>query len=207
MRRRAFITRGLIFVPAIVGLASKARAAVLINPFLHGPGLRDSDTFPYSDGNLTTVSSSKWTQCTIGAPGAVAVVSGQIHNGGNENAALITTWAGSTTLQYSESLYVSGDYGGPTIFNDGASTFYLCDLAAGAVKLYKVVSGSFSILQSGGSVTAGHTYRIRVQTAGTIVISDNGSDIITFPDSSITSGKPGIRCWGNYLDDWVAGDF
>lgn len=164
----------------------------------------DSDNFAYSDGALATVSSGKWSD----AIGAVAVLSGQIHNGGNENAAFITSWPGSLIAQYSEVKFVSGAYGGPTIFNNGTGSFYIAELEQGnAVYLVKVTAGSFASLANGGTTTAGHTYRIRVETIGTIVISDNGTDIITFADSTFTTGKPGLRCWSNYLDDWAAGDF
>jgi hypothetical protein len=141
--------------------------------------------------------------------GSVDVVSNQIHNGGNENAAVITTWAGSLIKQWSEALFISGPFGGPTIFNDGGGNFYLAELNEGsAIILYKVTSGSFTNLgNSVGLTTAGHTYRIRVETVGTITISDNGSDMFSIVDSSLTTGRPGIRSWSNYLDDWKAGDF
>jgi hypothetical protein len=167
----------------------------------------DSDTFTYSDGELATVSGGKWTRCTISA-NDVHVASNQIHDNSTEHATVITSWAGSLTQQWSEVLFISGNFGGPTIFNDGASTFYLAELQDGVpLVLYWVQSGSFTNIANGGTTTPGHTYRIRVETPGTIIVSDNGADIITQAHSSITSGKPGLRSWANIMDNWKAGDF
>lgn len=166
----------------------------------------DSDSFTYSNGGLAAVSGGKWTDLSIG--GAIPVVSNQLSGPTSECAAVITSWSGSTTLQYSEIVWTSGSFGGPTIFSSATNTFYLLDITPGGCQIYKVVGGAFTSLGSGGIPTAGHLYRLSMSVAGTLVATDNGSTIITVTgETSITSGKPGIRDWSTVLDSWAAGDF
>lgn len=174
----------------------------------------DSDTFTYADGALATVSSGKWTHLSFGT--ALNVVSERVKNtAGNEGAAVISTWAGSTTEQWSQvTVRGSGagaDFHGPTVLSDVEGTFYFLDVRVGgaALHIYKVVGGSFTDLKSESVVLAdGDTVRLEYES-GVLTGKINGVTAITVANTDIASGKPGIRCWAQALalDNWAAGDF
>lgn len=167
----------------------------------------DTDAFAYSDGGLAAVSGGKWTDLSGSAP---QVVSQQLVGNADERAAEITTWAGSTTLQYSEMVWVSGSFSGPTIFSNGAAyTFYFLDLRAASSFLVRVVAGVFSAISGdGGASTSGHVFRISMAVALTLKAFDNGVEFLSVgPEGAITSGVPGFRNWNCTLDDWAVGDF
>ena len=168
-----------------------------------------TDTFPYADGALETVSGGKWTKLT-GSTSSVQVTTGQAGGSGNEAGQMITTWPGSTTLQYTEAVWISGQFGGPTIFCAQTYSFYLGELIAfGGCKLYKVIGGAFTqIATTATDPVSGHVYRLYMSVAGTLTLADNGTDFLTLTsETSLTTGVPGIRCWGTVLDNWAAGDF
>ena len=172
----------------------------------------DSDSFTYSNGNLATVSSAKWTKLSGFLD--LVVTSNQLNGtGGSDGAAVITSWAGSTTDQYAQVTYAAANaYGGPTIRSDGTSTFYLLDCQPTVWALYKVIAGGFTALST-QSVTSVNGDLAYIEMQGTVITCKrNGVTLGTLTqvsESSIASGKPGIRIYDNaqIVDDWLAGDF
>lgn len=170
----------------------------------------DSDAFTYSNGNLETVSGGKWTKFS-GIGGSIPVTSNKVGPGGSAEAlAVISSWAGSLTAQYSEVDWVSGDYSGVGIFGDGNASCYLLVIATTITYIYKVVAGSFTQINpvTGPAPVSGHTYRLSMSVAGELVATDNGSTIMSVSSElSLTSGKPCMRSYNGILDNWAAGDF
>lgn len=170
-----------------------------------------SDAFAYSNGGLGTVSSAIWTDCSIGT--AIPVVSGQLVGASSVAAAVRTSWLGSTALQYSEIAWASGQYGGPTILSDSGSAHYLLELtlagsANGEGAAIIEEPGYVQLAFVARTLIAGHVFRLRMETAGTLIGSDNGTDFVSVAgEFTITSGKPGVRVYSATLDSWVGGDF
>jgi hypothetical protein len=171
----------------------------------------DNDAFTYADGVLETVSAAKFTK--LSTHNSLTVSSNAVTGTGADAMAVVTSWAGSTTAQYSEAVAGALDANGigVMIFMDAVNTGYLYEIGDADSVFYKHVGGV--ITQLGSPATAGvpaHAYRCYMQTPGTLVGSDNGVDKITLPgETSIVSGKPGLFVYGGTprLDTWVAGDF
>lgn len=171
----------------------------------------DSDAFTYSNGNLATVSSGKWTKLSGFSD---LVVSSNAVTGSGENGDVISSWSGSTTDQYSQvTLATANVDGGPTVRSDGASTFYLLDTQGpgNGWVIFRVTGGSFVSIGGSSTLTIadGDTAYLEMQ-GSTLVAKHNGTVVITVPDeTSIASGKPGIFISGSTLvvDNWAAGDF
>jgi hypothetical protein len=175
----------------------------------------DQDSFTYSDGALAGASGAKWTK--LSGFTDVSVASNQVTGNGGNCVAVITTWSGSTTDQYSQITTATSaapaDNGGPTVRSNAVDTFYLCygGFNAGSqYSAYKCVGGVYtSIGTAGGTPSSGDVVYIEMQ-GSTIVCKENGGTIITVSsESSIASGKPGIQtnAAAAKSDDWVAGDF
>jgi hypothetical protein len=170
----------------------------------------DSDSFTYSNGLLATVSGGKWTKLSGFID--LSVSSNQLKGGTNnqDHAAVITSWSGSTTNHYSQAVIATmNNDGGPTIRANAASTFYLCDTATSGFTIYKCVTGTFTSLTANSpTISAGDTIYFEAQ-GNTLTVKQNGTTRITFGDSSIASGKPGMHTFDNLLvwDNWAAGDF
>lgn len=170
----------------------------------------DSDAFTYSNGNLATVSSAKWTKDTAFAD--PVVTSNQLNAAFDTDAAArISSWSGSTADHYSEAVLATdgGDNGGPCVRSDGAGTFYCVGTIAGAIRIFEVTAGSFaSIAGPTGAYAEGDT--IRISAVGTtITVYANGVQQAQVTDGTITTGRPGMTPFSNAgkWDNWAAGDF
>lgn len=170
----------------------------------------DSDAFTYSNGNLATVSSAKWTKLT--GMTDITVATNAVRGSGADCAAQITTWSGSTTSQYAQIVMTTkaADEGALLLFGNGVSTYYyIRGDGANGIDVYKVVTGSFTQVHGfGGSYVNGDTVYAENQ-AGNFNIKVNGASAYTFTDTAITSGKPGVGAFSasGLFDDWAAGDF
>ena len=174
---------------------------------------RDSDAFTYSDGNLATVSSGKWTKLSGFAD--LTVVSNKLQRtASGDSFSVITTWSGSTGDQYSQAVMSTvASNAGPTLRSDGTSTMYLlaCNVGGSTTRVYKCVSGTFTQLDSVASVPSnGDTIYFEIQ--GYAMISKFNTTVVNnFTDggSAIATGKPGMYFSGTspIFDDWAAGDF
>lgn len=173
----------------------------------------DSDTFTYSDGNLATVSSGKWTK--LSGMADCVVVSNAIRGTGADSVDVITSWSGSTGDQWSQATLVTtnGDDGGPTVRSDATSTFYGVH-SAGATGwgIYRVLTGGFTrIAGYSGSADNSDVAYLEIQST-TLIMKEGGSGgttVLTITDSNIASGKPGMWMFstGSRYDLWSAGDF
>lgn len=167
----------------------------------------DSDTFTYSNGNLATVSSAKWTK--LSGFNDLVVASNQV-TGSGDAGSVITSWSGSTADHYSQVLVATNaDDGGPTVRSSATNTFYLLDINSGTSwHVYR--APAFTDLGNATATAAnGDTAYFEMQ--GTTIISKlNGVTVNNITgESTIASGKPGIWISGGslLLDTWVAGDF
>src|SRR5436190_9493647 len=110
----------------------------------------DSDSFTYSNGNLATVSSAKWTKLSL-TPDCVVTSNAITGTASNDCAAVITSWSGSTSNQWAQATLVTrtGDDGGPTVLSNATGTYY--NVGAGSAwNLYKVIAGSYTLLAADG---------------------------------------------------------
>lgn len=170
----------------------------------------DSDTFTYSNGNLATVSSAKWTK--LSGFSDVTITSNQVVADNTARAAVITTWAGSATDHYSQAVASTAtNEGGSTIRSDAASTFYHPLITADSfMYVEKVIAGTGTIISTTAmaALANGDTVYIEIQGT-TIKTKKNGTVVNNFTDASIASGKPGIGTdtLGLVMDNWAAGDF
>lgn len=175
------------------------------------PQLATDDYSTYANGGLGSSSGGIWTDLSSFSP--ISVVSNQLVGGSAEALAVRTTWAGSTSLQYSEIIWLAGQYGGPSILSNAFDTCYFLELTlAGSpngqggiiIRMPGYVAvGSFV----GRTLISGHSFNLRMDTPGTLVGSDNGTDFITASDGTITTGKPGIRNYSMTMGAWAGGDF
>lgn len=170
----------------------------------------DSDVFTYSNGNLATVSSAKWTKLSGFAD--LVVASNQVRGANVDCIAVITTWPGSTTDQYAQMVLstVSGDSGGPAIRCSAVDDGYIVSHIGGtSFRVFKVVNGVFTNIGTGGTPANGDLAYIELQGT-TLILKQNGVTRITLPsESSIASGQPGAFSFDaiGLLDSWAAGDF
>lgn len=169
----------------------------------------DSDAFTYSNGNLATVSSAKWTK--LSSFSDLQVASNQCKgNAGGDAADVIASWGGSITDQYSQiTIATNAADGGPSVRSNGTDTFYFADAGnAGSVHIYR--TPSFTDLGNGAVTWANGDVCYLEMQGTTLVCKQNGTTVATIlGESTIASGKPGIFISGTSLivDNWAAGDF
>lgn len=172
----------------------------------------DSDTFPYSDGNLATVSGGKWAKLSAFAD--LKVVSGGVRGiASTDCQGQIAVWTGSLIDQYAQCTWTNfghPQYCGPMICSNGVDSFYVFDARANDHHIFKVTPGpTYTDLASSPALglASGDTLYIE-RVAGRITCKVNGVTAVSVIDSTLT-GKPGLRTFedGVALDNWVAGDF
>jgi hypothetical protein len=174
----------------------------------------DADTFTYANGNLATVSSGKWTMDTWFSTDLV--VSGNAITGvaaSGSRSDVITSWAGSTTDQWADLKIASGSGSGspgPVVRSNGAGTYYFVTCNIGGTPTLQRATGNSAFALAGGThvVAVGDVLRLEAQGT-TLRVFVNGVLDITFTDTNIASGKPGV--YGTiatiFGDNWAAGDF
>lgn len=175
-----------------------------------------TDNFPYSDGNLNSVSGGNWTNDSTAS--ILLYVSSHIVAGSNSSNCggglgdnCFTRWTGSggpapanqsTQITYTG---ISSASLGPAVRVDtsGAKTGYgvLCyfnpSYSADTCQLFKVVSGTGTLLEDPGTTVSG-TATVKLTASGTnptvLTVTVNGSTYTTYTDSSspITTGTWGI---------------
>lgn len=193
----------------------------LVATYIITAGYGYADYFPYSAGDLVSVSSGNWSyqtsgssefSVTTGSPNTVA-----LHMGGSCSSGFcFARWTGaggtapanqSASVTYTG---ISSDAIGPAVRVDtgGATTGYaaVCTDAVSGVPhcwIDKVVSGTVTTLTSTSGSAIPATSTVKLTASGTsstaLTLYVNGSSYQTYTDSSspITSGTGGIGGAGN----------
>lgn len=177
-----------------------------------------SDSFPYSDGNLNSVSGGNWTNDSAGS--IQLYVSSHIVATSTSNNCpnlCFTRWTGTGgTAPSSQSTQVtytgmSSSELGPAVRVDtgGANTGYgaVCyfdiTYSKDVCQIWKVVAGTTTLLADPGT-TVSTTSTVKLTASGTspttLTLYVNGTSYATYSDSSspITSGTGGLA---NYLNN------
>lgn len=189
-----------------------------------------SDDFNRADGAL----GANWTQLTsidglvvssntaandggsVAAQGHV-IFTGASWTGGNDQYAEVSLTAGHVNMDY-----------GPSIRGTGASYAALATYQASVndndnvalpgsmlVAIYKRTGGTTTSLAS-GTFTISVADVIRIEAQGTTIrIKQNGTQILSASDATVTTGSPGLRTFRTAvraigdikMDNFIAGDF
>ena len=194
---------------AASGTDSKSLSIKVANPSY----IAVYDGFTGGDGSL----GSNWTPITTSV--GLKVSSGVVENsvGGGVNGGDYWSGRNFTPDQFSQmtlsTVPTSGDWMGPAVRcnSDGSSTYVvIVNPAANALALYKRIGSSFSGALVGYGVSTFHTGDIiKLSVIGSVLTASyNGVDVITYTDTSITSGQPGIMVFGNsaQADNWSGGN-
>lgn len=170
-----------------------------------------TDDFNRANGAL----SSPWTKAFSFSN--VSISSNQITCSSSENRFYYYSGASASADQYAELKAVTftnqGDYGPAVRVANGSETAYQFTFYAGdGGALYKIVSGSWTLLASSlwGSPDADDRARIEGE-GSTLRVYDvtSGSTLLTTQtDSSLSSGNVGFGFYssGAAADDWAGGD-
>lgn len=178
-----------------------------------------ADDFNRADGAL----SSPW----VNGPGATSViniasnVAVGTNSEGNDNLAIVgtPTFAANQKATAKIAALVSGH--DPCVavrgnISNGSCYFFGYGVAGGQFVAYMITdTGSLGYTAMGNtgsiSVSVGDTFSLEVVTNGgtsDFIGRHNGSQVLTFSDSTIASGQPGIRIWNSAsgVDDFSATD-
>jgi hypothetical protein len=159
---------------------------------LNSMSLPASDSFSYSDGYLVTVSSGLWSDVTGNSYVRSHLVGGRYDVVGRAR------WTDSfNNNQYSEITFGNTRPAGPMVrcANSVDTGYYVLAYPAGGwLRLYKVISGSQTLLGSDPcfvSMSAGDV--VRLEASGTtITVKVNGTVAESVTDSDIASGYAGL---------------
>ena len=203
-----------VFAPTVSQLA----ADQAVGGAFIGAGVFFSDSFPYGDGDLPTVSGSIYTTPTATA-GNVVIVSHQAESASTgEHSTRLVTWAGGTP-QWAEITYARhANFTGPSVWNyeeGGVPYFYVLEaLTTGSFSFSRVRAGVFSHMQEftpGVTLVPGDRLRLEVELVGAypfLTARRNGVVIGTCTDNDalrlIAQGTPGFRLWNPGLTAQVS---
>lgn len=183
---------------------------------------QDTDTYAgYSNGNLATVSSAKWTK---GGSNDLVVASNKVIGASSDSYDYVTSWPygddqWSQVVISTPASVGSALWGGPVVRSAAGTTYYWCNVygGSGTWELYRTLAGSYSSVLASGSHTnaGGDICCFGIQ--GYVITAWLGgfglTQIFTFTDtdaSKIASGKPG-QYWGGINNGiygtWTAGDY
>lgn len=171
------------------------------------------------DRTNNTTLGANWTLTSGG--GAFHILTNRAANGSNDLVTLMSyTGVSAPANQYAQCVIsdasANSDQGmGPAVrVATGATTAYFAQPNTSEIKLYKVVTDTFTQLGSDAAAVAnGNT--VYIEANGTsITAKKNGSTIVgPITDSGIASGNFGLWSYTNEgveadaVDDWEGGDF
>lgn len=160
-----------------------------------------SDSFTRAN---ETPLASPWASDSV--LGGIDLVSNTVGNNGGAADGL-SYRTDSTALESQVTVAMPGGQdGGPAICCDGSGNGYVANCNTGTlIQIYKLTGGSFGLLNSGsGSYVTGHQIKIR-RSGNDLIVSDNGTDVVTATDTSYMTGRPGIHCFDATIrfDDWT----
>jgi Putative esterase len=176
-------------------------------------GSTASDDFNRADGSL----GPNWTDM---ADGGMAISSDAV-TGGNANGNTGDIWSASTfgsdqfsQIELTGTQLTGGQWIGATVRaqdggQDGFTGLYFWNYGNPELMLFARSGGNWT--QLGGSVPTGPLPGgtvLEVDASGSAIsMLENGSQIITASDTSITGGAPGIMAFGtSQADNWTGGD-
>jgi hypothetical protein len=158
-----------------------------------------TDNFTRADE--TPLSTNSWASDAFGG---VNLISNTVGNSSVADKCSYRT--DSAVFDSQVKIATTGDKdGGPAICINGSSSFYCANNNSGSnIEMFKVTAGSFSAIGSFvGTYATNDLIRIR-RSGGNVIISQNGTDIITVADSSFVTGNDGIHCFNTIrMDDWT----
>ena len=188
---------------AVVSAPDQAVTGTTISP----AAILFSDSFPWSDGALPTVSAGVYATPSAWA-NPIAIASNLAKGtAAGDNAAYLPAYAGSSTAQYAATTVATVEaFWGPTVFNNGVSAFYHLDVfSADLWVFYRVVGGGFTQLGSDltplATTAVADVVRLEVELVGgnpVLRAYQNGGLVATYTDTDaakLTSGTPGMRIW------------
>jgi hypothetical protein len=172
------------------------------------------DNFPYSDGDLATISSGKWA--TAPGFGGLTVSTNKLLNTASAWNCCYWTADSFNNNQYSLCLLIdSGGWLGPAvrIAAAGSGNMYFImpgDPLPNGVRFFKVINGSFTQLGSTVSRTNvdGEIWKLSI-SGTTLTANIAGVDVATQDaGSELTSGYAGITICTSYktMDNWEGGN-
>jgi len=190
-------------------------------PFPPSGSFGFSDSFPYANGDLTSVSGGNWTNAA--ALSTELYVSSNIVSSSTSSSCgtyCFVVWTGgggpapanqSTQVTFTG---ISSDFLGPAVLTTTASqTGYaaLCTTTYGSAQceLVKMVSGTeTTLVAAGATISTTSTVKLTasVSTSTTLTIYVNGASYETYTDSSspITSGTWGLGDAGTSGDTHIS---
>lgn len=156
-----------------------------------------SDSFTYSDGQLSTVSSGVW----VNRNASIDVVSGQyyensgsVSNGWSEVNTTTADFTDDHEAQIVASTLNTFDALGPVVRSSASGCYCISvDGTAGSTRRVCRMDGTTKVVVGSVNITPvnGDTLKLRV-VGSTITAYVNGSLVDTITDSTYTTGQPGI---------------
>jgi hypothetical protein len=167
-----------------------------------------TDNFNRADGAL----GSNWS---AGPSFTAPTIVSNVGSSANDSAWHVAHWNTSVNTfvndQYSEATVLDGSavttFAGVIVRHQpSTSSGYFAFPNGGSIKLYRLDSGSFNLLNTLGSgITDGSVIRLEI-TGTTLNVKVNGTSVGTFTDTNYSSGSPGIASYSSgRLDNWTGG--
>lgn len=144
-----------------------------------------------------------------GTFGQLALVSNAVKNNSGSAADRASCRVGSAVGDSQCTVTtVGGRDGGPAIHCDTSTNGYILTNFDGVnIQMYRVDAGAFTQIGTVvGAYVAADTLRLR-RSAGNVITSRNGTDILTVADSTYTGGLDSLFVFDTtlVLDDWTNG--
>ncbi len=168
-----------------------------------------SDTFTGTDGTLLTAHTmdvgAGWTNQTITTYKIASNKATFNSGGGGQGETVADAGAADVTITCDHVVGSGGDAG--VVFNDQDTNNYWLLAANTTWILYKQISGSFTSVATGGTITAGVSYAVSITTAGdtVTVLIDGSAPFSAYTAASRplkTATKVGIRNFAATTNTW-----